>query len=170
MRTKSSQKIYVGIDNGVSGTIGIIKKEGSIFFKTPTFSEQTYTKKKGNITRIDSPKLKSLLMEYIQTISQVHVIIERPMINPGRWKATMSALRALEATLIIIEEMGLSRMYVDSKEWQKELLPKGCSGPDLKSASADIASRLFPCHAKLIESHGDGDGILMAEYARRFFK
>ena len=50
-------RINIGIDNGVSGTIGIIKEDESIFVEMPTISQLNYTKKKANITRIDWQKL-----------------------------------------------------------------------------------------------------------------
>lgn len=47
----------------------------------------------------------------------------------------------------------------------KALLPKGCSGEELKKASLDIGNRLFPQFDNI--KHPDRDGILIAEYARR---
>lgn len=163
-------KVFIGIDNGVSGTIGIVSENETIFVKTPTKSEQNYTKAKGNITRVDVLKLAQLISPYISIRDNVYCLIERPMVNPSRFQATTSALRALEATLNVIESMGYSYSYCDSKEWQKELLPKGSSGEQLKTDSRDIAKRLFPKHSDLIEKHKDGDGILIAEYCRRKFK
>ena len=49
--------------------------------------------------------------------------IERPMVNPKRFEATVSALRALEATLIVLESLNIGKEYCDSKGWQKALLP-----------------------------------------------
>ena len=41
-----SNKIYIGIDNGVTGTIGIIHPDGEyVFFNTPTKKELSYTRK-----------------------------------------------------------------------------------------------------------------------------
>ena len=92
------------------------------------------------------------------------VLIERPMVNPARFLASTSALRALEATLIVVEELKLPVRYLDSKEWQSEILPKGVEGPDeLKAASLDIGQRLFPS----LQFKKDADSILIAEWARR---
>jgi hypothetical protein len=94
------------------------------------------------------------------------VVMERPMVNPTRFKATTSALRCFEAQLILIEHLGLAYCYVDSKDWQRELLPKGIKGADeQKKASKDIGKRLFPQLADF--KHSDFDGLLIAEYARR---
>ena len=177
-RTKNQNNkipVFIGIDNGVSGTIGIIIPDDSFMFKTPTFSEQNYTKKKGNVTRINSVELLERLKLYCDNYYMiagfdVHCMIERPMVNPTRFAATSSALRALEATLTVVEQLGFAYSYIDSKEWQKVLLPKGSKKEQLKSDSKDIACRLFPKHRELIQKHKDGDGILIAEYCRRFYK
>ena len=144
--------IYIGIDNGTSGSIGIIDDAtgggNSIFKLTPTFKEQSYTKSKKIISRINVVELEALLNTYAVPVPTAKVIMERPMVNPGRFMATVSALRALEATLIVVERLKLPRQYIDSKQWQKELLPQGLKGSDeLKKASCDIGCRLFPQHA-----------------------
>lgn len=157
-------KTYVGIDNGVSGSIGIIPLNGvgAQFHHTPTFSSQTYTKKKANITRVDVAKLVDIL----RGLTSPFAILERPMVNPGRFTATTSALRALEALLISLEMCNIPYMFVDSKEWQSVLLPRGTKGADdLKKASLDIGTRLFPQFKHLFKK--DADGLLMAEWARR---
>ena len=158
-------KIACGIDNGVSGTIGIITPNETIFMPTPIKSEQSYTKKKQNISRIRFQTLYNFLKPYSE---DCHVMLERPMINSTRFKASMSGIRALEATIIVLEILRVPFEYVDSKSWQSELLPKGIKGsPELKKASVDIGCRLFPQFKEFIIKHGDADGILIAEYCRR---
>lgn len=162
-------KNYIGIDNGVTGTIAIINEDGIVAKNTPTIKQQNYTKKKGNVTRIDVVELTGIFSNNIVGNYQNSIVlIERPMVNPTRFQATMSAIRALEATLGVLETLGLPYMYIDSKEWQKEFLPKGIKGaPELKKASLDIGVRLFPEYKEYIEEHGDADGLLIAEYAKR---
>lgn len=158
-------KIYIGIDNGVSGSIGWINNLGTQngFHYIPTISEQDYTKTKKNRTRINNKELRRLLYD-INKNGDCIALIERPMVNPGRFQATTSALRALESTLIAIEWCGISYKFIDSKEWQKIMLPSGIKGaPELKKASLDIGKRLFPN----FKYKGDADGILIAEWARR---
>jgi len=156
--------IYIGIDNGVTGTIGMIGDNGySEFLKMPTVSQQSYTKAKQNITRVDYNKLIPLLSGY----ENVKVLIERPMVNPGRFKSTASALRCLESVLIAVEICEYPYSYIDSKEWQKVLLPKGVKKEGLKKASLDIGCRLFPQHKELIVKNKDADGLLIAEYMRQ---
>lgn len=165
MRTNSQKgKVFIGIDNGVSGSIGIIPWNGvnPMFHLTPINSHLNYTKTKKNISRVDHNKLFQILSRY----KHAHVVMERPMINPGRFQASISAVRALEATLIVLELLNIPYQYLDSKEWQKVILPKGIKGSDeLKKASLDVGKRLFPQFADKFK--GDADGILIAEFARR---
>lgn len=153
---------YVGIDNGVSGNIGILHSVAKPrYYHTPIKKELNYTKTKKWLNRIDIEKLGDLLDLAEETI----VFIERPMVNPGRFQASVSALRALEATLIVLEQLKLSYQYIDSKEWQKELLPSGLRGDELKKASLQVGERLFP---KInFKGFNDADGLLIAEYCRR---
>ena len=158
-------KTRIGVDNGISGTIGIINENETIFIPTPIKSEQSYTKKKQNISRIKFQTLYNILKPYSENC---HVMLERPMINSTRFKASMSSIRALEATVIVLEILRVPFEYLDSKLWQNELLPKGVKGtPELKKASMDIGKRLFPQFEDFIVKHGDADGILIAEYCRR---
>lgn len=167
-----NHKLFIGIDNGVTGTIGCIFDNKSWFFETPVKIEQNYTKAKGNISRV---VFKDLFLR-LWNISiecnnpSIMCLIERPMINPGRFKASISGVRALETTLDVIEELEIPYQYEDSKAWQKELLPKGVKGDAaLKAASKTIGCRLFPQHSELITKHKDADGMLLAEFCRRIF-
>lgn len=156
-------RTYIGLDNGVSGSIGIINDNGPKLFKTPIKNQLSYTKTKQNINRIDVPELILLLQPFASP--QTKLWIERPMVNPTRFKATMSAIRALEATLIALEILQMPYEYIDSKEWQKHLLPEGLKGDALKPASLDIGRRLFPSID--FKGFNDADSLLMAEYQRR---
>ena len=164
-------KFYIGVDNGVTGSIGIIDSEdiySAEFEKIPIKTEQSYTKKKQNISRINWVELFAFFSNYKTPKNNSICLIERPMVNPGRFKATMSALRCLETVLICIEMASLPYQYIDSKQWQKELLPKGIKGSaELKKASCDIGIRLFPQYKEQILKHKDADGLLIAEWAKR---
>jgi len=162
-----SHDYHIGIDNGTSGTIGIIGPHGSQFIKTPIKKEQSYTKKKAGISRILFHEFRRFLMDNTE-VNKRFAVLERPLINPGMFKTSMSAMRTLEAEVLILESLKIPYMYCDSKEWQRELLPHGTKGsPELKKASMDIGCRLFPEHEVLIKKHKDADGILIAEWARR---
>lgn len=158
-------RIYVGIDNGTTGTIGVVGDNiAPQFYKTPIKKEQDYTKAKKIISRFDCAAFVDILSHYNH--NDIFVVCERPMINPTRWTASMTAIRCWEALLIVLEMLGIPHQYIDSKEWQKALLPKGIKGADeQKKASKDVGNRLFPMFEDV--KHGDRDGLLIAEYARR---
>jgi hypothetical protein len=89
------------------------------------------------------------------------------MVNPQRFSATITALRAFESTLILLEFLKFPHAFIDSKEWQKKLLPKGVKGTEnLKKESMELGCKLFPQHQELIRKHKDADGLLIAEYCR----
>ena len=166
MNKKTESKFYIGIDNGVTGSIGIVGKELTYyeFMETPITFGQDYTKAKKNVSRVSV----TALAEVIHTLKGYGLcvaVLERPMKNPARFDATCSAMRALEAELTVFELYHDPYMIIDTKECQNEMLPKGVVGTkELKKASLDIGKRLFP---EIKDKHPDRDGILIAEYARR---
>lgn len=160
--------LYIGIDNGVTNNgIGVVNQKGEAkLYKLPIKKELSYTKEAKHISRIDYPELMSLFGSIVGDFNdhRVKVGLERPMVNSTRFNASLSAIRALEATLIALEESQWAYEYIDSKEWQKVLLPKGLKGSDeLKAASLDVGKRMFP----ELNLKKDADGLLIAEYMRR---
>lgn len=157
--------VYIGIDNGVTGSIGIIHPAGYSYHIIPSIKQQDYTKKKKIVSRINT----SILMELIRNHKHVQIAIERPMINGQRFNASLSAARALEAVLIVVEQLGFGYKFIDSKAWQTEMLPKGTkSNIELKAMSCYIGERMFPDVSEEIVKCGDADGILIAEWLKRF--
>lgn len=164
-----AKKYYIGIDNGVTGSVGIVCTDATvdpIFIQTPIFKEQDYTKKRKRVSRINIHELKNVFEPFYQQ-SNVKALIERPMINSHRFTASISAARALEATLILLEAYQIPREFIDSKKWQREMLPRGIKGAaNLKQASREIGARMFPQFAPFNKSE-DADGILIAEWGKR---
>lgn len=174
-------KVYIGIDNGSSGSIGVVGLGAPRMFLPPVKVEQDYTKKAKNITRIDWHGLQSVLMKEVVTpvmelncgvgvaeAVQVKALVERPFVNPGMFNTTVCAVRAFESTVIALEFLGIPWEPIDSKVWQKVMLPEGIKGAaNLKRASRDIGMRTFPEHAVAIKKHTDADGLLIAEWAHR---
>ena len=160
--------LFIGIDNGVTNNgIGVLNERGEArLYPLPIKKELSYTKEAKHISRIDFDLLRVLFGEIVGDFNEydVKVGLERPMVNSTRFNASMSAIRALEATLIALEDSQWPYEYIDSKEWQKVLLPKGLKGSDeLKKASLDIGKRMFPT----LNIKKDADGLLIAEYLRR---
>lgn len=160
------------IDNGTTGTIGAVTENGNavLFVETPNLKQQDYTKAKKNVSRINVAELAKILRvfhEQAQSLGEsLSVYLERPMINPTRFTATITAVRALESTMTVLEALEIGYQFVDSKEWQRGLLPsagkKGTDSATLKQESHDIGIRMFPQYKTLIEHHKDADGILGA--------
>lgn len=139
----NDEDTFIGIDNGVTGGITIMLRNGAVLLheKTPVKKCLNYTKKKAFIHRIDFDKFKGLLLQAGQN---THCMIERPMVNPRRFAATISALRCMEATEILLEQLQIPYEWVDSKEWQKTALPSGLKGDELKLAASEVTKRLYP--------------------------
>lgn len=178
-------KYYIAIDNGITGSICVLNELGDLmlYAATPTNKCLNYTKKKSFINRLDSGALIKMLKPYASTAS---LIIERPMVNPQRWVASVSAIRCDEATLVVLESLKIAYRYVDSKEWQVPMLPKRSAPPTLKKGiskeeksiqkkkrviykaetktlSLAVGKRLFPD----LTFKKDADAALMAEWCRR---
>lgn len=156
--------IHLGIDNGISGAIGIIKNGNAAWHPMPIKKQLNYTKAKKWINRVDGEALKAILGPFAVDVGPFFALIERPMVNPGRFQATMSAIRCLEATLVVLEFLEIPYQYIDSKEWQKTQLPSGLEGPELKEASIQIARRLWP--TLQLPKGKDGDALLIARHCQ----
>jgi hypothetical protein len=156
-----SRRVFIGVDNGISGAVTILSETGEILMhvKTPVKNCLNYTKKKAFHNRVNFRSMYDVLQSFRQNS---FCMIERPMINPMRWVASVSAIRCLEATEILLEELQIPYQFIDSKEWQKVLLPSGLKGDQLKKAADDVAKRLFPKQVIV-----NSDSLLIAEYCRR---
>jgi len=154
----------IAIDNGVTGSITILEDGKLKFFGSiPIFKDLNYTKTKQFINRIDTEKLLKIFSEYVPFPNESIAVMERPMVNPMRFKSTTSALRALEAELICLKVYKIPYLFIDSKEWQKVMLPAGLKKGELKIASDQVAKRLFPEIEDKIKD-GKGDSLLIARY------
>jgi len=169
------REIYTGIDNGSTGSIAVISDLFAGMIQTPVKKELSYTKKVQYVTRIDVVQLQEFFLEQMVAHNSdpehVHIALERPMVNPKMFKASMSAMRAYEATINVFELMGLGYDTVDSKGFQKALLPTGIKGSaELKKASAQIGKRLYPHLSDIIDKQKDGDSICIAHWLMMKYK
>ena len=110
------RRLYIGIDNGTTGTIGVISDKFNLIFKVPVFKSQDYTKVKKNITRINAVELQNELNTLIQGANlnpyDCFTLIERQMINPARFSSSISASRALESVLCVIELLKITYKFI----------------------------------------------------------
>jgi hypothetical protein len=154
----------IGIDNGVSGGVTILNENGEVILheKTPVKRCLNYTKKKAFINRVAINELREMLEKAGEN---TYCMCERPMVNPGRFAATISAMRCMEATEIVLEELLIPYQWIDSKEWQKVMLPSGLKGDDLKVAASQTSTRLYP-RLKVVNA----DCLLIALYCKNKMK
>lgn len=157
---------YIGIDNGVTGSIAIMSMTGAKIFRTPTYKVRDYQKEEKYIKRINVRKLLKELEKYSD--KSCKVTIERPMVNPKMFRSSVSALRAFEATILALEFCNLKYEVVDSKDWQKYILPNVKGRDNLKQESLVRGIKLYPELESQIRAIGDADSLLIAEYA--YFK
>jgi hypothetical protein len=158
---RKSSPTFIGIDNGVSGAITILSDANHILLheKTPVKKCLNYTKKKAFLNRVKFQEMYDFLKK---AGDNTFCMIERPMINPMRWNASVSAIRCIEVTEIILEELQIPYQFIDSKEWQRELLPSGLVKEELKIGAESVAKRLFPK-----DKIWNADSVLIAEYCLR---
>lgn len=163
-------KTVIFIDNGNTGSMGWYGEAGAGFCMVPVKTRMSHHVKPHKIKAVDGPALSNLISDIIKQTGHgkknVIVCRERPMINPKRWKASLSASRSDEAETIVLEAAGIPFIYVDSKTWQHGTLPssgtKGVTSSTLKAESMAEGLRLFPEFSTLIKKHKDADGILGA--------
>lgn len=176
----SNATVIFGLDNGSTGTISCIDTEYKLlsFRKTPAKVELDYTQDIKYINRIDTIELKKWFESNIKKLNKdkrvTIVILERPMKNPTRFEQSISACRAFEATLIVLEELGLDYIVIDSKEWQHYFFGKNTTNIDLKFESMKKGIDLIKnnySHIKIynnvveeITKHGDADSLLICQY------
>lgn len=162
-------KTGIFLDNGVSGAITILHSDNSIdYFKTPIKRYRNYQKTKEQyLNRVDVTTLMNKISKAVNPSFVDVVLMERPMVNLGRFNASMSAIRALEASLIAFELLKLPEcIYVDSKMWQSVMLPNIEGSEELKKASLALGKQLYP----KIKFKKDADSLLMALWYKNYVK
>jgi hypothetical protein len=165
----SINKIHIGIDNGVSGSIGIIPDHtrNAKYFKMPIVKKRDYQKGRvKHINRIDIFMLANNLKNHIDDFAKCFFLLERPYTNPDHYDTTINAARAMEATLLTLEILGVADRnidFIDSKEWQRFFFPSGIRcRENLKRWSLEVGKREFQ-HINFVD---DADGLLIARYAQ----
>lgn len=175
--------LIVGIDNGSTGTICAwhIKNNLIDFILTPNKHVLNYQKQITYIDRIDYIKLNLWFNQQIRKNKELNdkeikivVILERPMVNPQRFDSSINAVRAFQATIILLQQLGIKYVVIDSKEWQHYFFGKDTMMINLKLASKKLGIETINMYnnernaeyVKLIEDHGDADALLIARYAK----
>lgn len=189
-RKKDEQKlknvnIIFGMDNGSTGTLCCLVKEDKDyinFIETPSFQELDYTQELQTINRIDLKKIKDWIENNINNVKKIInndnikcvAILQRPMVNPQRFKQSLHAIRAFEATLILLEMCNIEYIIIDSKKWQHYFFGKNTTQIDLKFESMKLGLNIIndikqnekekELMLNCIKKHGDADGLLISKY------
>lgn len=157
-----SKPITVAVDNGVTGSIGILCENTATYFSTPTKEELHYSKTGKVNRRIDVKELMLALAPFKQN-SKAYV--ERPFTGSAMMVNTaLLSARAYEATVIALEQLGIGYETVDSRTWQATQLPGVKGSAELKKASRLRGIQLYPALAGYITAQGDADGLLIARH------
>ena len=178
----SGANLIIGIDNGTTGTMcSWILESGLIdFIETPSKRELNYQKEINYIDRLDHNNFKNWIKNQIKNAELVYkdkikviIILERPMVNPKRFDSSIMAVRTFESTLVILQQMNLNYIVIDSKQWQHYFFGKDTSFMDLKFESLksginvlnEFKPKNFIQMIDIIRNHGDADALLITKYA-----
>lgn len=178
------KKLFIGIDNGSSGSYTIINECGELicFEHVPTFKIKkwaTSNNKQGHITVIDVNTLEQMLSKYIKSIDKenIYCFIERPAVGFSGWSiwTSLSGIVAWVSVQYALLNLGIKYDTIDSKQWQKYLIPQALGKKDkskpmkrgdrnkyLKIESDKLAKELYPDIE--LKNSGDGDSINIAHY------
>ena len=160
----------LGIDNGSTGTIGIIGPNAPVFVLTPTIDSIHYGKSGSISKRLDRSEFKSIIENNIgkNNCQNTRVVIERPFTgSPMMIKSMLHAHRFFESTICCLEDLGFGYEVVDSGTWQKSMLGEVKGSAELKKASKLRGQQIYPQFTDLIKKHGDADGLLIAHHASK---
>ncbi len=152
--------IYIGIDPGISGAVGIIKEDGSIeIFDTPFISV-------GAKNEYNSSEMATILNPY-KYCNNCHVFMEKVSAMPKQGVTSMFNFgKGYGIWLGIISAYLLSYTLVRPQVWKKILM----QGILDKDASRMRATQLFPAYSRLFlrkKDVGRADALLIAEYGRQ---
>ena len=165
--------IYIGIDPGLNGAVGVLKSHGSTYvdpgsiqvFDTPTMLVSGIKEK-----RVYNTVAMALLLKPFvdQVCDDVLCVLESVHSMPKQGVASSFSFgQGLGMWQGIIAAMGFPLEMPSPQRWKKEMLAD--QGKD-KDASRFKAIALFPSLAEQLsrkKDDGRAEAILLAEYGRR---
>lgn len=172
--------LVIGIDNGTTGTMcsWILEKGLKDFIETPSKRVLNYQKQINYIDRLDHDLFQNWIKNQIKSAKSIYkseikviIILERPMVNPKRFDASLMAVRTFESTLVILQQMNLNYIVIDSKQWQHYFFGKETTFIDLKFESLKKGLEVIDEYKnldnikQLIKKHGDADALLITKFA-----
>lgn len=152
--------IYIGIDPGLSGAVGVITPEYQHVFDTPTV--MVNTKRKYLVGAM------ACLLRPFANRQDVIVILENVHSMPKQGVSSSFSFGEGKGMWEgILGAFDMPFDLVSPQRWKKEIMAD--QGKD-KSAARFKAMALFPALAdqlKLVKHDGRAEALLMAEYGRR---
>lgn len=166
--------IYIGIDPGLSGAVGIIDDQFArdcqvAVFDTPTALVEGEKTKRKYLT----PAMALILERYATLTRQPNLLCVLENVHSMPKQGVASSFNFGEGKGIwegILAAYHIPTELVSPQRWKKEIMAD--QGKD-KSAARFKAMALFPSLAdqlKLVKHDGRAEALLMAEYARRLRK
>lgn len=160
-------KVYIGIDNGVSGGLAAISAiSGTIISMTPM---PTLVARQGN--EVDILAVWKWVQPIEASREKITIIIE----EPGGSKSAKAATSMAGSFHALRAMCALARIRwhrVTPQIWQKVMLP-GCKAGDTKPRALTVARSLWPDEAFLatdrskVPHEGLIDAALIGEYGRQ---
>lgn len=162
--------IYIGIDPGLNGAVGVLTPVAQHVFDTPTMIVSGVKEKRV----YNTPAMALLLAPFVEAFEghpEVLVILENVHSMPKQGVASSFSFgQGLGMWQGIIAALGLPLEMPSPQRWKKEIMAD--QGKE-KSAARFKAIQLFPSLAaqfSRVKDDGRAEAILLAEYGRRLRK
>jgi hypothetical protein len=164
MKTNESMRVFIGIDNGLTGGIVAINQRSEI---VKAWVMPTRGKTKGN--EVDAETVAMFFDEWKQ--DEITAILETPGKHSPGVQALCSMWDSYGAIRGVLETRGYRHHRITPQAWQKKMMP-GCAKGDTKPSALAKARQLWPqqnwtATERSTKPHeGLIDAALIAEYAR----
>lgn len=162
-------KLFLGIDNGVSGAIAAIDGEGKV-----VALQSLPVRKVGSDNTLDVVAFSELLAALVTGYSPYAIAEQAQKFSKGTM-ALASTWRCWGMIQAVLELSRYPWEPINPSAWQKPMFSGHfrAKDQDTKSVSIEIAGRIFP-HQSLLPTlkskrpdSGLADALLIAEFARR---
>lgn len=164
-----SDRLFIGIDNGISGAYAALTQDGLVVELAPLPVTKIKT-----ATVLDVTVFKTILSELCSN-KRPHILIESAQKFSRGKNALTSTWMCYGSLWTILEISGYAWEPVSPKKWQQAMFAEHVRTKDQssKQASIYVAKHLFP-ETRLTRTEkskkpdsGMADALLIAEYARR---
>ena len=147
----SNSKVWIGIDPGASGAIGLIDEnnETKVLEVLNVFEMVSVLRE-----FIELYDIQIVILEEVHAMAKIKASINFKLgMNFGQWQGVLTTLR-------------IPYRLVPPKVWQRNLVKKQ-DGKDSKERSLNVARRLFPdTDLSRKKDHNKADALLIAYFAK----